>query len=68
MPEGRYAVMHFKGPYSGLASAYKTPLRHLAACVRRKKPGITPPIEIYLNSPADAAPDELLTEVCIPLK
>ncbi|MEL6519363.1 MAG: AraC family transcriptional regulator [Pseudomonadota bacterium] len=61
---GRYAVMHYKGHYSGLKSAYQymygTWLPQSGAEL-----GDQPPIEVYLNSPADTAPDDLLTEVCV---
>jgi AraC family transcriptional regulator len=29
--------------------------------------GTTPMFEVYLNSPMDTAPDDLLTEICLPL-
>lgn len=67
LPEGRYAIMHYKGPYSGLAAAY----RHMYGEWLPKSgedTGDHPPFEIYLNSPAEVAPDELLTDVCVPLR
>lgn len=67
LPGGRYAVMHYKGPYSGLAAAYK----HLYGVwlpQSGEETGDHPPIEVYLNNPQDTAPDELLTDVCVPLK
>ncbi|MEM7721039.1 MAG: AraC family transcriptional regulator [Pseudomonadota bacterium] len=66
LPAGRYAVMHFKGPYSGLEAAYK----HLYGVwlpQSGEETGDHPPIEVYLNGPQDTAPDDLLTDVCVPL-
>ncbi|MBF9030784.1 helix-turn-helix domain-containing protein [Rhodobacterales bacterium HKCCE3408] len=67
LPEGRYAVMHYKGPYPGLAAAYK----HLYGVwlpESGEEAGDHPPIEVYLNAPQDTAPEDLLTDVCVPLK
>ncbi len=67
IPGGRYAVMHYKGPYSGLAAAYK----HLYGVWLPESGedlGDHPPIEVYLNGPQDTAPADLLTDVCVPLK
>ncbi|NRB00743.1 MAG: AraC family transcriptional regulator [Rhodobacteraceae bacterium] len=67
LPEGRYAVMHYKGPYAGLHAAYQ----HLYGTWlpdSGEEAGDHPPIEVYLNGPAETALDELLTDVCIPLK
>lgn len=67
LPQGRYAIMHYKGPYAGLAEAYQ----HLYGTwlpQSGEEVGDHPPIEVYLNSPAEVAPDGLLTDVCVPLK
>lgn len=67
IPAGRFAVLRFRGPYSGLPAAYD----HLygdwlarAQC----EPRDSPAAEIYLNSPMDTAPDDLLTEICMPIR
>ncbi|WP_239479530.1 GyrI-like domain-containing protein [Actibacterium sp. 188UL27-1] len=64
---GRYAVMHYKGPYSGLRAAYGymygTWLPKSGADL-----GDQAPIEVYLNSPMDTAPDDLLTDVCVSVR
>lgn len=64
---GRVAVMHFKGPYSGLQAAYK----HLFG-VWLPQSGEelrdAPLYEVYLNTPRDVEPDALLTDICVPLK
>ncbi len=67
LPAGRYVVMRYKGPYSGLAAAY----RHLYGDwvpQSGEELGDHPPLELYLNSPMDTAPEELLTNVCVPLR
>jgi len=58
--------MHYKGPYSGLAAAY----RHLYGVwlpESGEEPSNAPPFEVYLNNPRDTAPEDLLTDVCVPL-
>ncbi|WP_172299051.1 GyrI-like domain-containing protein [Pseudoruegeria sp. HB172150] len=67
LPEGRYAVMHYKGPYPGLKAAYKH-LYGVWVPESGEELGDHPPIELYLNSPAEVAPEDLLTDVCVPLK
>lgn len=63
---GRTAVLMFKGPYAGLYEAYtyfyKTWLAQSGEELRD-----APPYELYMNSPADTAPEDLLTRICIPL-
>ena len=64
---GRVAVMHFKGPYAGLHTAYK----HLFGDWLPKSGEElrdAPPYEIYLNTPRDVGPDDLLTDICVPLQ
>ncbi len=67
LPAGRYAVMHFKGPYAGLKAAYGYLYGEWLAGAG-EEPGDHPPVELYLNSPQDTAPEDLLTDVCVPLK
>ncbi|MEM9474379.1 MAG: AraC family transcriptional regulator [Pseudomonadota bacterium] len=66
LPAGRYAVMHYKGPYAGLKAAYDY-LYGEWLPKSGEDVGEHPPIEIYLNSPQEVAPEELLTDVCVPL-
>ncbi|MGB0497941.1 MAG: AraC family transcriptional regulator [Rubricella sp.] len=66
LPGGRTAVLRYKGPYAGLQAAYD----HLYGTWLQETgevPGDAPVYEIYLNSPTETAPDDLLTEVCVPL-
>ncbi|MEM1387230.1 MAG: AraC family transcriptional regulator [Pseudomonadota bacterium] len=67
LPGGRYAVMHYKGPYSGLLAAYRY-LYGEWLPGSGEELGDRPPIEIYLNHPNEVEPDALLTDVCVPLK
>ena len=63
---GRLAVMHFKGPYAGLPAAYNYLygdwLRQSEAKLRD-----APSFELYLNDPSDTAPEDLLTDICVPI-
>lgn len=64
---GRTAVMTYKGPYAGLPAAYQDFYgRWLPQS--GEEPADSPSYEIYLNDPRETAPDELLTEICMPLK
>lgn len=63
---GRVAVLHYKGPYAGLKNAY----RYLyggwlaGAGVELRD---APAYSLVLNSPRDTAPEELLTDICLPV-
>jgi len=63
---GRHAVLTFKGPYAGLPAAYDQ-LFGVWLPQSGEEPGTGPVFEVYLNSPMDTAPDDLLTEICMPL-
>jgi len=64
---GRYAVFLHKGPYDKLMGVY-------AEIFEKWRPANdytlreVPCFEIYLNSPDQTPPEELLTEVCIPIE
>ena len=64
LPAGRYAVLHHRGPYSGLPDAWTwlhgewLPKSGLA-----QRDG--PAAEIYRNSPGQVAEAELLTDICL---
>ena len=64
---GRHAVIRFKGPYTGLQAAYSYLYGQWFAD-SGEVPGDGPSFEIYLNSPQDTAPADLLTDICAPLK
>ncbi|MEP5727895.1 MAG: AraC family transcriptional regulator [Sulfitobacter sp.] len=63
---GTYAVLRYKGPYTGIGVAYD----HLFGRwlpESDKEPADAPAYEMYLNTPQDTAQEELLTEIYLPL-
>ncbi len=66
-PSGKMAVMHYKGPYAGLAAAYQY-LFGVWLPQSGEEIADAPALEVYLNNPRDTAPDDLLTDVSIQLK
>lgn len=66
LPAGRHAVMQFRGPYAGLPAAYDT-LYGSWLPSSSEEPADAPPFEIYHNTPMDTAPEDLRTDICIPL-
>ena len=67
LPGGRTAVLTFKGPYSGISPAYHTLFGNWLP-QSGEEPADSPCFEIYLNNPREVPPEELLTEICLPLK
>ena len=63
---GRYAVLRYKGPYAAIQPAYDWLLGvwmpQTEVVVRDD-----PVLELNLNSPLEAAPSELLTDIYLPL-
>ena len=66
LPAGRHAVLTFTGPYAGLPAAYDQ-LFGVWLPQSGETPTDSPVFEVYLNSPMDTAPDDLVTEICLPL-
>ncbi len=64
---GRAAVLTLGGPYAEIPGAYHYLYRTWLPTVGEVHFG-APTYEIYLNSPMDTAPENLLTEICVPLK
>lgn len=64
---GRQAVLTYKGPYAGLPAAYDE-LFGVWLPASGEEPADAPSFEVYLNSPMDKAPEELVTELHLPLK
>ena len=62
IPGGRYAVALHEGPYDGLGQAYARRLPELG-----HTPADPPCLELYLNDPNSTEPEDLLTEIYIPL-
>jgi AraC family transcriptional regulator len=63
---GRHAVLTYKGPYAGLPAAYDQ-LYAVWLPSSGDEPADSPSFEVYLNSPMDTAPNDLLTELYLPL-
>lgn len=64
---GPHAVLRHVGPYATLPRAYD----HVYGAWLPKsgrEPADAPAYEVYLNSPRDTAPDQLVTEICVPLR
>nr|WP_170682100.1 AraC family transcriptional regulator [uncultured Ruegeria sp.] len=67
IPGGNTAVLTYKGPYSGIHAAYHSLFGNWLP-ESGEEPADRPCYEIYLNDPRDTAPEDLLTEICLPLK
>jgi AraC family transcriptional regulator len=65
--DGDYAVATHCGPYVNLGETYARLCgQWIPASGREMR--FAPGFEVYRNSPRDAAPAELLTDVCVPLE
>lgn len=67
LPGGPVAVLTYKGPYSALPGIYDY-LYSSWLPNSEAEPSQHPSYEVYLNDPTDTAPEDLLTELCIPLQ
>ena len=67
LPSGPYAVLRYKGPYTGLSVAYKYFYRDWLPASGQAHADAAP-FEIYLNDPGDTAPEDLLTDIFMPLE
>jgi AraC family transcriptional regulator len=64
---GKVAVLTYKGPYAGISAAYHSLFGNWLPG-SGEEPAEAPCYELYLNNPREVAPEELLTEICLPLK
>lgn len=64
---GKTAVLTYKGPYAGISAAYDSLFGNWLP-QSGEEPAEAPCYELYLNNPRDTAPEDLLTEICLPLK
>lgn len=64
---GRYAVYTHRGPYDGMAGAYKRLFTSWLPGSGEEMDD-RPCMEIYRNSPLDTAPAQLRTDLCLPLR
>lgn len=67
LPGGKTAILTYKGPYAGIAAAYDSLFGNWLP-QSGEDPAEAPCYELYLNNPRAVAPEELLTEICLPLK
>jgi len=66
VPGGRQAVLLYKGPYAQIGKGYKELFGWLPTS--GEETASLPCFEINLNDPRQTAPEDLLTELCLPLK
>lgn len=67
IPEGKAATVLYKGPYSGLPAVYDD-LYSAWPPSSEEETADHPSYEVYLNDPTNTPPDELLTEIVMPLR
>ncbi len=67
IPAGEYAVTIHRGPYSGLAQTYARLCGEWIPQHGRELRN-APAVEIYRNNPSDTPPEQLVTEVCVPVE
>lgn len=67
LDSGKVAVLTYKGPYSGISAAYQSLYGNWLPA-SGEEPADTPCYELYLNNPREVPPEELVTEICLPLK
>lgn len=63
---GKHAVMAHKGPYATLASAYEW-LYGKWLPESGENPRDAPPVEVYVNDPRTTSPDQLRTDIRLPI-
>jgi AraC family transcriptional regulator len=64
---GDHAILTLKGPYEKLGEAYRW-LYGGWLPTSGREPSAAPAHEVYLNSPMNARPEDLLTEIYLPLQ
>jgi AraC family transcriptional regulator len=64
---GDYAVLRYTGPYTELRGVYEW-LYGAWLVQSGREAADAPAFEEYLNSPMDTAPEDLVTEICLPLR
>lgn len=66
IPGGKYLVFRYKGPYSNLCSLYDTIYGHWIP-EKGYAIGESSGYELYVNDPAVTAPEDLLTDIYVPV-
>jgi AraC family transcriptional regulator len=67
IPAGRYAHATHVGPYAGLGEVWAY-LKNEWLQQNKEKPGKGASYELYRNTPMNAKPEELVTDLYMPLK
>jgi AraC family transcriptional regulator len=67
IPGGEYAATTHRGPYSTLLDTYRRIFREWLPCSGRELRS-APGFEIYRNDPCTTPPEQLVTEIYIPLE
>ena len=65
VPAGRYARLTYTGPYDGLPEAWSEIMGWLEESGEQAGSGVS--YELYRNDPSDTAPEDLITELYLPL-
>lgn len=63
---GRYGVITHKGPYSGLPDTWKW-IQTVWMPQHRGQCADAPALEIYRNNPMNTRPEDLITDICVPM-
>jgi len=66
-PAGQYAVFTHLGPYDGLHNLWKSIYRHWVPATGYRLRDV-PGFDLYLNDPRDTPPDQLRTELYLPVE
>jgi AraC family transcriptional regulator len=66
LPAGRWAVFQHKGPYNTLWQSWNVAYRDWLPR-SGERPRDVPPVEVYLNNVNDTTPEQLRTEILIPI-
>ena len=66
VPGGKQAIFLYKGPYAHIGKGYQALFGWLPTSGEQR--AALPLFEINLNDPRQTAPENLLTELCLPLK
>lgn len=67
LPGGEYAIVTHRGPYEGLPDAYRWLFNKWLPTSGRQRRS-APCFEIYVTDPTTTPPQELVTEICLPLE
>ena len=67
LPAGEYAIARHRGPYDRISETYARMCGEWLPASGRELAG-SPALEFYLNAPMNTAPENLLTDTCLPLE